>query len=79
MRPLDDACGCYTCKSGFSRAYLRHLDKCGEMLGPMLATIHNLFYYQELMAGLRAAIAEKRLADFVDEFYARSRACETAD
>ncbi len=69
-RPLDEACGCYTCRSGFSRAYLRHLDRCGEMLGPQLATIHNLYYYQELMAGLRDAIAAGRLADFVDAFYA---------
>jgi queuine tRNA-ribosyltransferase len=69
-RPLDEACGCYTCHSGFSRAYLRHLDRCGEMLGPQLATIHNLYYYQELMAGLRNAIAQGRLADFVAEFYA---------
>jgi queuine tRNA-ribosyltransferase len=69
-RPLDEACGCYTCRSGFSRAYLRHLDRCGEMLGPQLATIHNLYYYQELMAGLRNAIAQGRLADFVAEFYA---------
>ena len=50
-RPLDEACGCYTCRSGFSRAYLRHLDRCGEMLGPQLATIHNLHYYQDLMRG----------------------------
>ena len=64
-RPLDEACTCYTCRSGFSRAYLRHLDRCGEMLGPMLATIHNLHYYQELMAGLREAIAGQRLAAFV--------------
>jgi queuine tRNA-ribosyltransferase len=69
-RPLDEACGCYTCRSGFSRAYLRHLDRCGEMLGPQLATIHNLYYYQELMSGLRGAIAAGRLADFVAEFYA---------
>jgi len=75
-RPLDEACGCYTCRSGFSRAYLRHLDRCGEMLGPQLATIHNLFYYQELMAGLREAIAGGRLADFVAEFY-RLRRGET--
>ena len=67
-RPIDEACGCHTCKSGFSRAYLRHLDKCGEMLGPMLATIHNLYYYQELMRGLREAIAQKTLADFVAGF-----------
>ena len=69
-RPLDEACACYTCRSGFSRAYLRHLDRCGEMLGPQLATIHNLHYYQELMAGLRAAIAAGRLDDFVAAFYA---------
>jgi queuine tRNA-ribosyltransferase len=73
-RPLDEACGCYTCRAGFSRAYLRHLDKCGEMLGPMLATIHNLYYYQELMSGLRDAIAQRRLADFVVEFRAQQAA-----
>jgi queuine tRNA-ribosyltransferase len=73
-RPLDVECACYTCRSGFSRAYLRHLDKCGEMLGPMLATIHNLHYYQDLMRGLRAAIAARRLGDFVCEFYASLRA-----
>ena len=73
-RPLDETCACHTCRSGFSRAYLRHLDRCGEMLGPMLATIHNLHYYQELMAGLRAAIAERRLEAFVAGFYADLRA-----
>jgi queuine tRNA-ribosyltransferase len=72
-RPLDDACGCYTCRSGFSRAYLRHLDRCGEMLGPQLATIHNLWYYEEVMAGLRGAIEAGRLGDFVAEFYALRR------
>ena len=72
-RPLDEACGCYTCRSGFSRAYLRHLDRCGEMLGPQLATIHNLHYYQALTAGLREAIAAGRLADFVAEFHALRR------
>jgi queuine tRNA-ribosyltransferase len=69
-RPLDEACACYTCRSGFSRAYLRHLDRCGEMLGPQLATIHNLHYYQQLMAGLRAAIEAGTLDDFVAEFRA---------
>ena len=69
-RPLDEQCACYTCRSGFSRAYLRHLDKCGEMLGPMLATIHNLHYYQQLMAGLRDAIQAQRLTDFVTAFKA---------
>jgi queuine tRNA-ribosyltransferase len=72
-RPLDEACDCYTCRSGFSRAYLRHLDRCGEMLGPQLATIHNLYYYQEVMAGLRGAIEAGRLVDFVAEFYALRR------
>ena len=76
-RPLDEACTCYTCRSGFSRAYLRHLDRCGEMLGPQLATIHNLHYYQELMAGLRAAIAGGTLDAFVAEFHAmRQRGTE---
>jgi queuine tRNA-ribosyltransferase len=68
-RPLDETCACYTCRNGFSRAYLRHLDRCGEMLGPMLATIHNLHYYQDLMRGLREAIAARRLGDFVVGFY----------
>jgi len=75
-RPLDEACGCYTCRSGFSRAYLRHLDRCGEMLGPQLATIHNLHYYQDLMRGLREAIAARRLAGFVAEFHALRRGNE---
>jgi queuine tRNA-ribosyltransferase len=69
-RPLDESCACYTCRSGFSRAYLRHLDKCGEMLGPMLATIHNLHYYQDLMRGLRAAIEARQLDEFAADFYA---------
>ncbi|NCT67317.1 MAG: tRNA guanosine(34) transglycosylase Tgt [Rhodanobacteraceae bacterium] len=77
-RPLDEACACYTCRSGFSRAYLRHLDRCGEMLGPQLATIHNLHYYQELMAGLRAAIAAGTLDAFVAEFYALRAAADGA-
>ena len=68
-RPIDEACACYTCRGDFSRAYLRHLDKCGEMLGPMLATIHNLHYYLDLMHGLRDAIAARRLEDFVAAFY----------
>ena len=78
-RPLDEACECYTCRSGFSRAYLRHLDKCGEMLGPMLATIHNLHYYQDLMRGLREAIAAQRLGDFVAAFYDGLRKIRSAD
>ncbi|HET9977739.1 MAG TPA: tRNA guanosine(34) transglycosylase Tgt [Burkholderiaceae bacterium] len=54
-RPLDATCGCHTC-AGFSRAYLHHLDRCGEMLGPMLSTIHNLHYYLNLMREVRAAL-----------------------
>ena len=69
--PIDPECSCYTCASGFSRAYLRHLDRCNEMLGPMLGTIHNLHYYQELMAGMRAAIERGELDAFVAGFYAR--------
>jgi queuine tRNA-ribosyltransferase len=60
-RPLDPACTCPGC-SRHSRAYLHHLFRCGEMLGPMLLTWHNLHYYQALMRGLRAAIIERRLA-----------------
>ena len=67
--PLDENCDCYTCRN-YSRAYLRHLDKTGEILGARLNTIHNLYYYQALMRDLRAAIAENRLQDFVREFYA---------
>ena len=68
--PLDAECDCYTC-TNFSRGYLHHLEKCGEMLGAQLNTIHNLHYYQTLMAGLREAIAAGRLDDFVAEFYAK--------
>ncbi len=67
-RPLDETCDCYTCQN-FSRAYLHHLDKCHEILGAQLNTIHNLRYYQILMAGLRAAIEQGKLDDFVTEFY----------
>ncbi len=66
--PIDDLCGCYTCKN-FSRAYLHHLDRCKEMLGARLNSIHNLYYYQELMAELRIAISRHRLTDFIAQFY----------
>ncbi len=66
--PIDENCDCYTCK-GYSRAYLHHLDKCGEMFGAELATIHNLHYYQTLMKGLREAIETGTLSDFVESFY----------
>jgi queuine tRNA-ribosyltransferase len=68
--PLDPACDCYTCRN-YSRSYLRHLDKTGEILGARLNTIHNLYYYQSLMRGLRRAIEEGALEDFVNDFYAR--------
>jgi queuine tRNA-ribosyltransferase len=68
-RPLDEACRCYTCRH-FSRAYLHHLDKCGEILGARLNTLHNLTYYQDLMAGTRAAIGNQSLDAFVRHFYA---------
>lgn len=67
-RPLDEACTCYTCQH-YSRAYLRHLDKCGEILASRLCTIHNLHYYQELMRGLREAVAAQQLDTFVAAFY----------
>jgi queuine tRNA-ribosyltransferase len=67
-RPLDEDCGCYTCRN-YSRSYLRHLDKTGEILGSRLNTIHNLYYYQELMRGLRSAIESGTLASFVAQFY----------
>jgi queuine tRNA-ribosyltransferase len=67
---LDAECDCYTC-TNFSRGYLHHLEKCGEMLSSQLNTIHNLRYYQTLMAGLREAIAEGRLDAFAEEFYVK--------
>ena len=85
-RPLDETCTCYACagtsglayeqggREGFSRAYLHHLDRCGEMLGPMLATVHNLHYYLNLMREVRAALDAGCLGDFVKQFHAnRSR------
>ncbi len=68
--PPDPECDCYTCRH-YSLAYLRHLEKCGEMLGPRLATVHNLRYYQRLMANLRAAITDGTLAAFTAELEAR--------
>lgn len=68
-RPLDEQCGCYTCRH-YSRAYLRHLDQCNEILGARLNTIHNLYYYQTLMRELREAIAAGGLESYVRDFYA---------
>lgn len=66
--PIDEQCGCYTCQN-YSRAYLRHLDKCGEILGARLNTIHNLYYFQVLMSRIRQAIEDDRYDRFCDEFY----------
>lgn len=68
--PLDPECDCYTCQN-FSRAYLSHLNKCKEMLGAQLATIHNLRYYQRLMQGIRDAIEQDKFDEFVNEFYSK--------
>jgi queuine tRNA-ribosyltransferase len=81
-QPLDTSCTCYTCagssgvswdeggREGFSRAYLHHLDRCGEMLGPMLASIHNLHYYLNLMQEVRDALEGRRFGAFVAQFHA---------
>ncbi|MBM4285940.1 MAG: tRNA guanosine(34) transglycosylase Tgt [Deltaproteobacteria bacterium] len=66
-RPLDEQCGCVACR-GFSRAYLRHLFLCREMLAYRLLTLHNLYYYFDLMAQMRQALAEDRFAAFCREF-----------
>jgi len=80
LRPIDESCGCHTCAGhtaadgtvtgGFSRAYLHHLERCGEMLAPMLASIHNLHYYLNLMRELRQALDEGRFAACVAQFRA---------
>ncbi len=67
-KPIDESCQCYTCQH-YSRAYLHHLDRCSEMLGPRLNTIHNLFFYQNLMKDLRNAIEKGTLLTFVLAFF----------
>ena len=81
-QPLDQTCTCYACagtsgvayadggREGFSRAYLHHLDRCAEMLGPMLASIHNLHYYLHLMQQVRDALEAGRFGGFVAQFHA---------
>jgi queuine tRNA-ribosyltransferase len=69
-RPLDESCTCPTCQN-HSRAYLHHLFRCEEMLGPMLLTWHNLHYYQQLMRDMRAAIEQKNFAAYATTFYAQ--------
>ncbi len=68
--PIEEGCGCYACSHGYTRAYLRHLDRCNEMLAPILGTLHNLWYYQRLMAQIRAAIEAGTFTDFRESFYA---------
>ena len=70
LGPIDPECDCYTCRH-YSRAYLRHLDRCNEILGCRLNTLHNLAFYLRLMGRLRQAIGEGRLGAFVTEFLAR--------
>ena len=67
--PVDMTCSCYTCKN-FSRAYMHHLDRCGEMLGPMLSSIHNLHYYLNLMQEVRDALDAGTFGAFVKQFHA---------
>ena len=77
--PIDATCTCYTCQGqthahgsvsgGFSRAYLHHLDRCNEMLGPMLASIHNLHYFLNLMQEVRVALENGRFGDYVTQFH----------
>jgi len=79
-QPLDVTCTCHACdgasgvsweqggRDGFSRAYLHHLDRCGEMLGPMLTTIHNLHYYLNLMREVRASLEAGQFAEFRVQF-----------
>lgn len=75
-RPIDETCDCYTCRN-YSRSYLRHLDKCGEILGSRLNTIHNLYYYQRLMREIREAIDNDRFEEYARTFYAdQSRGVE---
>ena len=75
LGPLDPACGCYTCMN-YSRSYLRHLDRCNEILGSRLNTIHNLHFYLDLMRSIRGAIAEGRLTSWAAGYLAARRRVE---
>ena len=67
LKPIDSSCNCYTCKN-FSRAYLHHLYKIGEMLGSRLNTIHNLFFYRQMMVEIREAIQKKSIQTYKAKF-----------
>ena len=69
LRPIEEGCGCYTCRHGYTRAYLKHLDHCNEMLAPILGTLHNLWHYETLMADMREAITGGTFDTFRDSFY----------
>jgi queuine tRNA-ribosyltransferase len=70
--PIDEACHCYTCQN-YSRAYLRHLYKSRELLAYRLNTIHNLYYYLDLMAKMRHAIQADRFLEFKQDFFEKRR------
>ena len=72
LRPIDSECDCYTCKH-FTRAYLRHLDQNKEILASILNTIHNLYYFQQLMGNIRRAIQDKALVQFAERFYKQQK------
>ena len=72
LSPLDENCSCYTC-SNYSKSYLNHLDRCSEILGARLNTIHNLYFYQKLMSDLRKSLEQGKLDKFVSEFYPPSQ------
>jgi len=73
LGPIEEGCACYTC-THYSRSYLRHLDKCGEILGAHLNTIHNLFFYQSLMRETREAIEAAQFESYAARFYAEKAA-----
>jgi len=75
ITPLDPECSCYTCRN-YSRAYLHHLEKTGEILGARLNTLHNLHYYRYLMGGLRAAIDDNSLDVYIEDFYRKRTAAD---
>ena len=77
-RPVDPACGCYTCRN-YSRAYLKHLEKCGEILAPRLMTLHNLHFYQSVMRAMREAIEAGRFGAWAAAFLAARRGLPEAD
>ena len=76
-RPIDPACDCPTCRH-YSRAYLHHLDRCGEILGSRLNTVHNLHFYQRMMADMRDAIADRRFDAWRRAFVERRAAGDRA-